>query len=365
MLLWSATDPFTPILDPLTPNLKCTHYYVGVPLSANDKTNFHPGVKNELDAIHERGSNFHALAEFHWGSWRQWTIDNNKTWFDAGVEFRRRMDAAGFDLHYGDSDTWAINELPTSVLHSDDPNMPASEVRAHAIAAIRGLYQGPNQDVNKKGVVYRAGVGQNYTNLGAMNEAKQRAKAWLMDSAFWASMNEYVRFWAEETYADPYNECVPSTLAAARAGHIDDYVFHLPNLAEKGPAIAARNFFRKTFTPLLNGSWGTVEMQGYGRNHIGEDAFKNHVSTEVYAVRAWQNQHPAYGNRLGFAWAPASSDRAATDRVGARIGNAVDDVFKPGHGASYACSPSGAFTLCQCKLEGAQFIEAWRVWDSW
>jgi hypothetical protein len=366
MILWSPNTSFDSILDPLTPNLKCTHWYVGVPLSAGDKVNFHGGVKNEIDAIHKRGSNFHALAEFQWTAWRQWTIDNGKSWYDAGVEFRRRMDAAGFQLHYGDSDTWAINELPSSLVHSDDPSTTVQEVRANAMNAIRGLFEGPNKDVNKKGVVYRVGVGQDYTDVGAMSLSKQRVEAFLSDDAFWASMDQHVRWWADETYADPMNECVPGTLTAIRSRHINDYVFHLPELAEHGPA-TARNFLRKTFTPLLNGAWKAP--LGYGRNDVPADDFIMHVSTEVYAVRAWQGQHPAYGNRLGFAWVPHpanDADKASVLEIGKRIGNAVDDVYKPGHGAAYACSPNGAYTFCSCSVNGAQFIETWAtVWDAW
>ena len=36
-----------------------------------------------------------------------------RTWFDAGVEARHRMGAAGYDV--GQGDTWAVNEFPSSV----------------------------------------------------------------------------------------------------------------------------------------------------------------------------------------------------------------------------------------------------------
>jgi len=367
LILWSPNASFAPILDQLTPNVSCRQWYVGVPLLAGDKTSFHPGVSNEIASIHTRGSNFHALAEFHWGTWRQWVEDNGKTWYEAGVEFRRRMDAAGFDVHLGDSDTWAINELPSTLVHSDDPSVTVQQVRENAMDAIRGLFEGPGNDVNKKGVVYRAGVGQDYTDTGAMTLSKQRAEAWLMDSAFWSSMSQHVRWWAEETYADPLDECVPGTITATRASHIQDYVFHIPELAEAGPATTARTFFRKTFTPLLDAAWKAP--LGYGRNDISADSFGMHASTQVYAVRAWQNQHPLYGRRLGFAWAPkptSTADAAEVPVIGKRIGNAIDDAFVPGHGASYACSPSGAYTNCVCSVSGSQFIETWaNVYSSW
>lgn len=365
LLLWSPNTPFTSILDQLTPNLKCTHWYVGIPLVAGDKTNFHAGVKNEIDAVHQRGSNFHALAEFQWTAWRQWTLDNKKTWYEAGVEFRRRMDLAGFDVHSGDSDTWAINEIPSTVVtgHGD---LSASQVRENIKDAVRGLFDGPKKE-GKKGAIYRVGAPQDYTDQNNLQTSKQRQEAFLSDDAFWASMNLHVRWWADEVYADPLDECVPNTLVAERARHINDYVFHFPALAEKGPAMVARSFLRKTFTPLLNAAWKAP--LGYGRNDIDADDFAMHVSTQVYAVRAWQAQHPQYGRRMGFAWAPHpanDADKARVPDIGKRLGDAVDDAFAPGHGASYACSPSGAYTLCQCSVGNAKFIETWaNVFSSW
>lgn len=367
LLLWSPNTPFTSILDQLTPNLKCTHWYVGVPLVAGEKTSFHAGVKNEIDAVHKRGSNFHVLAEFQWTAWRQWTEDNEKSWYEAGVEFRRRMDVAGFDVHYGDSDTWAINEIPSTVIVGS-ADVTAAEVRKNVRDAIRGLFDGPKK-IGKKGVTYRVGSAHDYTDVSNLTVSKKRQEAFLQDDAFWADMSDHVRWWADEVYADPLNECVPNTTVAERSRHINDYVFHLPALAEKGPASVgvARAFLRKTFTPLLNAAWQAP--LGYGRNDVSAENFGMHVSTEVYAVRAWQAQHPQYGRRMGFGWAPhpnSDADKDSIKDIGARLGRSVDDAFAPGHGASYACSPSGAYTNCVCRVGDAKFIETWaNVFATW
>src|SRR4030095_6007646 len=71
----------------------CAQYYVSVaPLAASKKT-----LRNgEGEEIRATGPTFHALAEIPWTGWRLWIAANNSTWFDAGVEARRRMAAAGF-----------------------------------------------------------------------------------------------------------------------------------------------------------------------------------------------------------------------------------------------------------------------------
>jgi hypothetical protein len=355
LVLWSGGASFDPILDKLTPNVKCTHYFVGVPLNANDKTNFHGNVASEIAAIHKRGSNFHALAEFHWGSWRDWAAKNNKTWEEAGVEFRKRMATAGFDLHDGDSDTWAINELPSTLIVGNS-GISSATVRDNAKKAITGLYDGAGS-VHKKGAIYRVTLGQD-TSESTLANAKPYLESFLADSTFWASMSQHVRWWGDEVYADPLDECQPSTVVGARAQHINDYVFHLPRLATSQNDSAARSFLQATFTPILNGAWKAPV--GYGRNDIPGAQFEDHVATEVYAVRAWQSNHTSYGKRLGFAWAPPSDaqDQSEAKTIGNRIGTAVSASFVPGAHADAACG-GASYPQCQCKVSNAQFTGAW------
>src|SRR5262245_57071400 len=67
---------------------------------------------NIAPLIRANGAQFHAMPEFRPDAWASWLADPanaGKTWFDAGVEFRRRMVTAGFDVAKGD--TWVINDV--------------------------------------------------------------------------------------------------------------------------------------------------------------------------------------------------------------------------------------------------------------
>ena len=109
----------------------CAEYYVSVPPIVGDKTNLRPG---QADRIRALGANFHALAEFHWTTWSRWVTDNATTWYAAGVEMRKRMAQAGFDVAAGD--TWAVNEFPSTVRSG------SGTARENARELVRGLYEG-------------------------------------------------------------------------------------------------------------------------------------------------------------------------------------------------------------------------------
>src|SRR5262249_47515346 len=91
----------------------CVSYYVSIPPLAADKTR--PRGPNQAPQIRALGPNFHAVNEVNvtdTTSWRKWVADGNGSWYDAGVEARRRMDSpsvGGFDPVAGD--IWAVNEL--------------------------------------------------------------------------------------------------------------------------------------------------------------------------------------------------------------------------------------------------------------
>ena len=88
----------------------CAQYYVSVPPLAADKTQIRSGVAGPIRAL---GANFHALAEVNVTAWQGWVASTGNSWYQAGVEARRRIAAAGFDLGAGDS--WAVNELSSGV----------------------------------------------------------------------------------------------------------------------------------------------------------------------------------------------------------------------------------------------------------
>jgi hypothetical protein len=88
----------------------CAQYYVSIPALVSDKTKPRPDQAFRIRAL---GPNFHAMAEIHWTTWSRWVASTGSTWYEAGVEARRRMAAAGYDVAKGD--IWAVNEFPSSV----------------------------------------------------------------------------------------------------------------------------------------------------------------------------------------------------------------------------------------------------------
>ena len=78
--------------------------------------------------------------------------DTASTWYQAGVDARRKMATAGFDV--GAGDTWAINEV-TSAMRRGDGNS-----RANLREFLRGLYDAGGEGPPTKGVVWVVGIGQ-------------------------------------------------------------------------------------------------------------------------------------------------------------------------------------------------------------
>ena len=76
----------------------CANYYV-VLTAIGDKTK--PRGRAAVDAIHAKGPNFHALAEFNVGAWSKAKPAN---WAAKGRLFRQRMASAGYASrrHVGD-----------------------------------------------------------------------------------------------------------------------------------------------------------------------------------------------------------------------------------------------------------------------
>ena len=92
----------------------CAQYYVSVPPVVADKTKPRPDQAWRIRAL---GPNVHALAEIHFTAWQKWVTSTGSGWYQAGVEARRRMASAGYDVAAGD--TWALNELSSAVRRGD------------------------------------------------------------------------------------------------------------------------------------------------------------------------------------------------------------------------------------------------------
>jgi hypothetical protein len=365
VILWTQDAWLLDLASRLTPNAACMAFYVGVPLDASDKTKFHPEVEQEIARVHALGSNFHALAEFNWAAWQGWVDAGHGDWTAAAATFRQEMDDAGFDTFPGNSDTWLVQEFPTTLVHGRN-GVSADTVRAHAVDVVRTLHE--NGKVHKLGATARAGDASHVTNVDGMVTDRGYLEELLSDGAFWREMSQHVRWWGEEVYAEPRDVCVESADVAERARAVDDFVFHVPRLADANPAATAeaRAFFAKSFTPWLNGAWGTDG--GYGDVRVTADQMGEFVSTQVYAVRAWAQKHDVPAGRLAWSWAPDSNEPPGQlDAVEHRLAASIDAAYDPNGGtASRACSPSGAFTFCQCNVAGAAFEDSWtNVFGVW
>src|SRR3954471_16197715 len=110
----------------------CAQYYISIPPLAADKTAFRYDQPWRIRAL---GPSFHVLAEINVTGWTKWVAANpGATWYDAGVEARRRMAASGFDLAAGD--TWIVNEFSSAV------RAGTGNARANMRELVRGLYDG-------------------------------------------------------------------------------------------------------------------------------------------------------------------------------------------------------------------------------
>jgi hypothetical protein len=326
----------------------CAHHYISIPAATDtDGLKTQPRA-GEAAAMHARGPRFHALAEFHFASWSQRT---DLTWYQRGVEFRRRMVDRGYDVNANDG--WAINEFPSTVRSS-------ATTRQNIRDLVRGLHDGPAGSPASRGTVFIVGLGHGTTNLGPY---KSNLETWLEDAPFWVDMNGYVRFFSQEVYIDPFLTCVPNTSVGVRAQHINAFSEHLAELATVGPTSVntAQSYLGRSYLPLLNAVWNSPASRGYGNTVIPLAQMKQHVSGQVYATRAWEGAHTFPDGRIGFGWdqAPGVTATDLAD-LAQRLASSLHHAYDAGGGsAAGACSPSGAFTFCQCSLSSAAFNEAW------
>ena len=107
------------------------------------------------------------------------------------------MALAGYDASLGDS--WAINEVgaPTTAQMGIDVLRNVGTARQDLRDFVRGLHTGSGTP--SAGLVFAADPLQVTDDLAAY---KQELLSWYRDAPFWDEIGRYVRFWAQETYAD-------------------------------------------------------------------------------------------------------------------------------------------------------------------
>ena len=327
----------------------CADYYVLVPPLAGGIPAFAP-----VPGIHTAGPNFHAMAEIRLTPWANYvsTHPTANSWYDAGVHVRGLMLSAGYDPAKGD--TWALNELgyPASHAMGNDVFWNVPNARQNVLDFIRGLYTGDGTPM--PGLVFAADPIQVATNL---SDYKQGLESWYADSAFWEDIGQYVRFWAQEGYADARAWGVPGSALAERTAYLNDYFLHGLRVAARGGAAteAARVFFEKAYTPVGNAAYRFTPPAGigFGSTDVDLTTMLNFVSTQTYALRS------ASGDRFGFAdqrrtatpATPLTDVIAVEDRLAAAIKDSETDP-------SGACGVSGEW--CDSAVEGATFTGLWR-----
>jgi hypothetical protein len=329
----------------------CSDYYIHLPALAADKTM--PRGPDAVNGIHALGQQFHAIAEFNWGGWANDTTSSS--WTDKATAFRALMGSMGYDLT---RDAWAINEVPSTW----KTDAAVKQNLLDVIAVLSAPAAGSTDNV--LGAVFIIGIGSDTVNY---SEYKPPLETWLADGAFWSTVRLHVRWWAQEVYPSPMQMCVGSANVGARSMHINAYAMHPAILAAAGPASVAnaRLFFDDAYTPALSAFWdGTT----YDTKTLTLLQMQNFVSTEIYAARAWATSNSYPDGRIALAWNDQLGDEteADVDALAARIASSLHYAYDEGTpSAAKACSPSGAYTYCDCDVAGAAFNESWSAFGTW
>ena len=338
----------------------CAQYSVSIPPLVADKTRPRPDQAWRIRAL---GPSFHALAEIHLTAWQKWVNAGNGSWYQAGVEARRRVAAAGYDV--GAGDTWALNELSSAVRRGD------GTWRTDVRELVRGLFDAGGEQPPAPGVVFVVGVGQRVTSVATY---KARLQEWLQDSPFWVDMNAYVGDWAQEVYGDVRSYAAPGSSVSQRRDALTDYLDHSDLLARAGGADSgtASAFFSRTASPLGSAAW---QWDGsFGWTLVDAPLMQQFVSTQVYAMRSHDASLGRPDDRWGFAWAPrnpgsvpknefASAAGAVLDRLAAAIRDSGGD--SPSDPGVLACGPPGKNLWCGGDLAGAALTPSWATFRTW
>lgn len=367
----------------------CTEYWVSVPPTAADKTRLRlPRIFDDIRAL---GPNVHPMAEMVLGTLTGWDIwvkaVPGRTWYGAGVEFRRRMVDAGLDVSKGE--TWLLNEFNRSTVRNSPSANPSDPFysRADMRELVRGLYEGDGTMPLAPGAVE---IGINYTHQDIPDYAlyKEELKNFLLDSPFWADMDDRVRWMIKEAYADARYHGVPDSSRTKRRRHLEQYLFHMADLAAAAPkeATAAKDVLRDTYMTLGNATWkaqGPIDnfRGGHGWTQFPVEDMLHFLSEQVYAMRYYADSHPKFGpeGRLGFSWQPtnpappsphnmpAAEFLAGQDLIAARMAAAIRHAYaSPDAPAIDACRPPGAEEhWCFSEVPDATFTKAWSVFSHW
>ena len=323
----------------------CAEYYISVPPLVSDKTQPRADQAWRIRAL---GRSFHALAEISVTGWSSWVAATGSSWYAAGVEARRRMATAGYDVAAGDS--WALNELSSAVRQG------SGNARANMQAFLHGLHDADGTLPQSRGAVFVIGLAQ---STGDLSVYQARLQDWYEDPAFWNDVSRYTSDWSQELYGDIRAYAAPGAPREARRDALNEYLQHPATLAAVAPtaAAAAATYLTAAYSPLANAAW--QYDAAFGWTNVPPELMQDYVSAQVYAMRAAGN------SRFGFAWSPrnlagvsASEFAAQTDALLVRLAEAIRDSDQVPEGA---CGTS----WCTRELDGAALTSAWRTFSEW
>lgn len=339
----------------------CAEYAISIPPLAGDKTQFRADQAWRIRAL---GPTFHALAEVNVAAWADWVARTGSSWYQAGVEARRRMAAAGYEVGPGDS--WAVNEFSSAVRRGE------GTARGDARELVRGLFDGDVAAPKVRGAVFVVGIGQGTLDVSTY---KARLQEWLQDAAFWADMSAYVSDWSQELYGDFRNYGVPGSSVLERRGRLNEYLQQAITLAAAAPpsGAAASSYLGTAYSPLANAAWRWET--GFGWTSVPVELMKHFVSAQTYALRSFAAARGSTQDRLGFAWAPRNAAGMSTADFATQTGEVLDrmaaalsdsarplDPNDPGVGA---CGPLAQNLWCGGEISGASFNDAWSTFAAW
>jgi hypothetical protein len=361
----------------------CADYWVSIPPGTNRLNLRAPSVFRD---VRDLGPNIHPMAEMVLGTptgWANWVAgDATRTWYDAGVEFRKKMAMAGLDVTKGE--TWMVNEFNRSTFRDGPSSKPLESLyrRADMRELIRGLYEGAPGMPPAPGAV-ELGINYTHQEIGDYAAYKEELKGFLLDSAFWADMDGRVRWMIKEAYPDARKHGVPDSTRTKRRRHMEQYLFHMIDLAAAAPkeAAVAKKVLGETSMTLGNATWAAMGPTpdfsgGHGWTLFPLEDMFHFLSEQVYAMRYYADSHPKFGpaGRLGFSWQPTNrfdlTDAeflAAQDLILARLASAIRHGYaSPDAPAIDACRPPGSGEQwCNSVVPGATFTSNWLDFAYW
>jgi hypothetical protein len=259
------------------------------------------------------------------------------------------MAAAGFDVAAGDS--WAVNELPSSVRRD------LGTAREDAEQFLRGLYEGDGRRV--QGAVFVIGVMHGTTDASLY---KSTLKSWFSDTPFWIEMRRSVKFWAQEVYGDARRWGVQGSASYIRRTYLNDFLQHAARLSAVAPERygVASTFLARSHTPIANAGWQWPS--GLGWTMVSGAQMQAFVSSQTYALREYASASPG-PDRFGFAWAPNNATGLSNTSFVAASGQLLDRL-----GGALAASGESRFepdAWAAADVVGASFTDAWRIFSVW